>query len=119
MLEQAVLVFAAISAIGSACGDHAITTTELFRFRHDPETPCVRIPSLVTVPGGVVVALAECRQFVGDGCRPWDDDNASLRNRAGVQIATFAAAGALTTGVRLAPGSTTSPECGPGIRRLP
>ena len=79
MLEQAVLVFAAISAIGSACGDHAITTTELFRFRHDPETPCVRIPSLVTVPGGVVVALAECRQFVGDGCRPWDDDNASLR----------------------------------------
>eukprot|EP01046_Picozoa_sp_COSAG06_P066085 COSAG06_NODE_16516_length_997_cov_0.805122_1_plen_279_part_10 len=58
----------------------AILTTELFRFRHDASTPCVRIPSLAVLPGatGVVVALAECRQFVGDGCRPWADDNSSL-----------------------------------------
>eukprot|EP01051_Picozoa_sp_SAG22_P001380 SAG22_NODE_53_length_24242_cov_158.884231_20_plen_1178_part_00 len=57
------------------------STIELFRFRGGgADMPCVRIPSLVAVPGtAVVLALAECRQFVGDGCRPWADDNSSLQ----------------------------------------
>jgi hypothetical protein len=61
--------------------DANTNTIELFRFRGGgADTPCVRIPSLVAVPGtAVVLALAECRQFVGDGCRPWADDNSSLQ----------------------------------------
>jgi hypothetical protein len=81
MLEAVLLCAATIlvSLIRFADGN-AITTIELFRFGHDRPTPCVRIPSLATLPGsgGVVIALAECRQFVGDGCRPWDNDNSSL-----------------------------------------
>ena len=34
--------------------------------------PCVRVPSLVAVPGVVLLAFAECRHFVGDSCEPAD-----------------------------------------------
>ena len=56
----------------------ATTAVELFRFG-DGANSCVRIPSLLSIPGsGVVLALAECREFVGDGCYPWANDNATL-----------------------------------------
>ena len=32
--------------------------------------PCTRIPSVVLAGGGVLVAFAECRARVGDGCQP-------------------------------------------------
>jgi hypothetical protein len=84
MLEQAAPVLYAVAMISliRSVNGNAITTIELFRFGHDRATPCVRIPSLATLPGsgGVVIAMAECRQFVGDGCRPWDDDNSSLKD---------------------------------------
>ena len=34
--------------------------------------PCVRVPSLVAVPGVALLAFAECRHFVGDSCEPTD-----------------------------------------------
>jgi hypothetical protein len=32
--------------------------------------PCVRVPSLLAVPAGPLLAFAECRSFTGDGCEP-------------------------------------------------
>ena len=32
--------------------------------------PCIRIPSLVAVPAGPLVAFMECRRFCGDECWP-------------------------------------------------
>lgn len=32
--------------------------------------PCVRVPSLLAIPGGPLLAFAECRLFTGDGCEP-------------------------------------------------
>ena len=32
--------------------------------------PCVRVPSLLAVPGVALLAFAECRSFAGDGCLP-------------------------------------------------
>ena len=32
--------------------------------------PCVRVPSLLAIPGGPLLAFAECRSFTGDGCEP-------------------------------------------------
>ncbi len=34
--------------------------------------PCVRVPSLLAIPGGPLLAFAECRSFTGDGCEPQD-----------------------------------------------
>jgi hypothetical protein len=39
--------------------------------------PCVRVPSLVAIPGGPLLAFAECRSFKGDGCMPHGFANAS------------------------------------------
>lgn len=32
--------------------------------------PCVRVPSLLAIPAGPLLAFAECRSFTGDGCEP-------------------------------------------------
>lgn len=42
--------------------------------------PCIRIPSIVRVPGtGELVAFAECREWVGDGCGPLNGSTHSRR----------------------------------------
>ncbi len=37
--------------------------------------PCIRIPYITQTSSGVLVALAECRQWTGDGCNPSKDSD--------------------------------------------
>jgi hypothetical protein len=43
--------------------------------------PCVRVPSVIAVPGALL-AFAECRSFVGDGCQPHGWQNMSTDKQA-------------------------------------
>jgi hypothetical protein len=45
--------------------------------------PCVRVPSIIAVPGALL-AFAECRSFVGDGCEPRGFKNMSTQKQARV-----------------------------------
>lgn len=44
--------------------------------------PCVRVPSLLAVPHGPLLAFAECRHFTGDGCEPQTAAGAGVQGSA-------------------------------------
>jgi hypothetical protein len=76
----AIMMLAVLLLLPGSAVEPQTATIELFR-HGDDGVPCYRIPSLLTIPSRqpVVLALAECRQFVGDGCYPWTGPNATLK----------------------------------------
>eukprot|EP01052_Picozoa_sp_SAG31_P051825 SAG31_NODE_12492_length_937_cov_1.681384_1_plen_159_part_00 len=58
------IVLSTLAATASAAARVSVFSSGIGGF------PCVRVPSLLAVPGGPLLAFAECRSFTGDGCEP-------------------------------------------------
>jgi hypothetical protein len=67
--------------------------------------PCVRVPSLLAIPGGPLLAFAECRLFTGDGCEPHShtfiistiDNNSTSASHVTVDSISSSTGGATST----------------------
>lgn len=52
------------------CNDDVVEYTTPVFIHGEGGYPCIRIPAIVQVKSGKLLAFAECRTFTGDGCNP-------------------------------------------------
>lgn len=68
-MNSKILIFLLLTAISVYSDEIVEYTTPVFT-HGEGGYPCIRIPSIIQVKSGKLLAFAECRTFTGDGCIP-------------------------------------------------